>query len=415
MKGNWENESDRRHIQDESAVKPLVDAAYSEKWKAALNILYISGGLLSFSEQILIPILIGFEGSNERNEEMIDLYQARMKTEASELLSPLFTRFLPKILTLMAQQDIEDTEEGTRRVVMVAIESMMNYSDRERMSEIIGNLLVKGISSFSSVFAAWIYKILFEKRQNIIENTLTQEKYESMLDGLRRMRFIKGILRVGMCGECGNFEIALTEVRRSDQKCPKCGYVWGVVTVYKFNENYEKLKANRNDDLPMFITSYLKHELALVSPFGAVEIIPFKVFNGSGSKEAEIDVYIPKESIGIECKTFEEWNFPLTDNRFGSMAGDLVKQLKNYDKTGVETVYIVTNLSADSIEKVYNKIEKENPKFKSIKDFEIIGRDLKDLFSVLDEIKEKINGRFELGFDKMIEGIQDKEYNENGK
>lgn len=386
----------------EQGVKPLIDAAYSEQWKGALDILFISGSILSFSEEIPIPVVIGFEGSNDGNEKLIDLYEARMKTELLELISPLLNIILPPLFNLFAEQKVEETESGVRKVMLVAIESIMNENQTMNLTEIFGNLLVKGLFSFSSIFAAQLYKILWNKMNNVIKNTLEQQKYQRMLENLRQMNFITPLLRVSLCGNCGDFEFTLSSSKAREARCPSCGANWGTLTLFRFNEIYSNLKANTNNDLPLFITSYLRHELALESTFGNVEIFPFKVFNSNMSTNAEVDVWIPSESIGIECKVYEEWNFPLTRNRIGSISGDLVKQLKNYDRAGIERVFVVTNLGEDALEKVSEKVLLKTREFSNVKDVEVLGRNKAELFSLLGYIKEQMSDKISLGIDKMI-------------
>jgi hypothetical protein len=85
------------NIQNEWAVKPLIEAAYSETWNHALDILFIGGPLLSFSETIPTPFLISFNGDEKGTEKFRDLFQAKA---SSALLISFHSPFMGFVIPI---------------------------------------------------------------------------------------------------------------------------------------------------------------------------------------------------------------------------------------------------------------------------------------------------------------------------
>ena len=148
-----ENNYDR----EEYAIKPLIDAANSNQWKEALNILFINGALLSFSDDIPTPFLIGVNGEITGIAKVMDLHNAKFNTELSELLPPILEKIMPPIFSIVAQSKTELEEDQVRTVTMFAMEAIQNEKNATAIMDVVGEFLVKGLFSFSSVLATWIF------------------------------------------------------------------------------------------------------------------------------------------------------------------------------------------------------------------------------------------------------------------
>lgn len=397
----------KTNIQNEWAIKPLIDAAYSETWGHALKILFIGGPLLSFSETIPTPFLISFDGDETGTEKFRDLFQAKASSEIIDLISPLIEKFMPKIITIISQENIHENDEDRRKVVALFVQSVINSEDLSRYSEIFGEILVKGLFSFSSALTSSIFKILYDKWRMIVDNTLQDEDdYKTMLEELEMMKFIEAQLRVSICGQCGNFQLALPGFINEYNPCPQCGNEWGSLTLYKFKDEYASLKANRNNDLPVFIASLLRHKLMFESAISQVELETFKAINGENGTNAEIDLWIPTAKIGIECKVFEEWNFPLTKNRLGSIAGEIKNQIERYNDAKIKKMYIFTNLSGEALEKIEARIKDLKPKRDNIDEIVLFGREQTNFFDGVDSVQKEISKVINQNFGKMIDNMQ---------
>ena len=178
------------------------------------------------------------------------------------------------------------------------------------------------------------------------------------------------------------------------------------MTLYKFNDEYASLKANRSNDLPVFIASLLRHKLRLESAISQVELETFKAVNGENGTNAEIDVSIPTAQIGIECKVFEEWNFPLTKNRVGSIAGEIKNQIERYNDAKIKRMYIFTNLSDEALEKIETRIKDLKPKRDNIDEIVLVGREQTNFFDGVDSVQKEISKVINQNFGKMIDNMQ---------
>ena len=394
------------NIQNEWAVKPLIDAVYSKTWNNVLNILFIGGPLLSFSETIPTPFLISFDGDETGTEKFRDLFEAKATSEIIDLISPLLGELMPKVFTFIAQEEIQGNEEDTQRVVSLFMQSVGKPEELARYSDIFGEVLVKGLFSFSSALTSFVFKILYDKWRMIVDNTLQDDDYETMLKELEMMKFIEAQLRVSICGRCGNFQLSLPGFINEYSACPKCGNEWGSLTLYKFNDEYASLKANKNNDLPVFIASLLRHNLRIEAAISQVELQTFKEVNGENGTNGEIDVWIPTAQIGIECKVFEEWNFPLTRNRVGSIAGEIKNQIERYNDAKIKRMYIFTNLSDEALEKIETRIKDLKPKRDNIDEIVLVGREQTNFFDGVDSVQKEISKVINQNFGKMIDNMQ---------
>ena len=397
----------RINIQNEWAVKPLIEAAYSETWNHALDILFIGGPLLSFSETIPTPFLISFNGDEKGTAKFRDLFQAKASSEIIDLISPLIEELMPTITTIISQENVGGNEEDRQRIVSLFVQSVTKSEDLARYGKIFGEILVKGLFSFSSALTSSVFKILYDKWEMIVDNTLQDEdEFETMVEELKMMKFIKAQLRVSICGQCGNFELVLPGFINEYSACPQCGNEWGSLTLYKFNDEYAFLKSNKNNDLPVFIASFLRHNLRIESAISQVELETFKAVNGESGTNCEIDVFIPTAQIGIECKVFEEWNFPLTRNRVGSIAGEIRNQIERYNDASIKRMYIFTNLSDEALEKINTRINELKPMRNNIDEIVLFGRDQTNFFDGVKSVQEEILKVINQNFGKMIDNMQ---------
>jgi hypothetical protein len=178
-----------------------------------------------------------------------------------------------------------------------------------------------------------------------------------MVDQLKKLGIIEPKIRISICPSCMNNELVISNYLSTNDICPKCGNVWSSGILCLFGEQFGEIKS-MNNDLPLFISTYLKHQIDL-GVFGEkVQIFPNAVLRVK-EKEVEIDVYIPKYKIGIECKNYLTSALPDTTSRIQSLAGQFRTQIMNYQLAGIEQIFIIANLPIKTFERVSKQISEE--------------------------------------------------------
>jgi len=383
----------------EAAIVPLIDAANTKSWKHALNIFYLNGAVLEVPEGTGIPCLISQKGSMVGIEESIDLLIGRSQTRLMPLIMDIARMFLPKLIYLAKETLPETTEnpdeaQNIAALGKIAIDMMPEF---EKLQNIGPKLLLRGAFSISDLIAAGIFKTLTEMRTAQTSCGIKETDYEHMVDALSRLDIIEPILQVSICPKCTNYQLTISTCPTAKTTCPKCGESWTTQTIYMFKGQFSKIKAE-NQDLPLFISSYLKQKTSFSTIFGEIRIYPnahVETQALSNKEIVEIDVYIPDFKIGIECKTHTDPTTPMTTNRLGGMAGNIVDDhIKKYVKTGIENIFIVTNLpqiQAQKLEKAL-KTSAEDQHI-ALKTLKVIPGNIETLLQFLDKLANKITKR----------------------
>jgi hypothetical protein len=382
----------------EAAIIPLIDAANTKSWKHALNIFYLNGAVLEIPEGTGIPCLISQKGSMVGIEESIDLLTGRSQTRLMPLIMDIAKMFLPKLIYSAKETLPEETEnpDEAKNVAAMGKIAMSMMPEFEKLQTTGPKLLLRGAFSISGLIAAGVFKTLTEMRTAQTSCGIKEPDYEHMVDALSRLDVIEPILQVSICPKCTNYQLTISTCPTAKTTCPKCGESWTTQTIYMFKGQLSKIKAE-NQDLQLFISSYLKQKTSISTIFGEIRIYPnAHVETQTTNKETvEIDVYIPDFKIGIECKTHTDPTTPMTTNRLGGMAGNIVDDhIKKYVKTGIENIFIVTNLpqiQAQKLEKAL-KTSAEDQHI-ALKTLKVIPGNIETLLQFLDKLVNKIAKR----------------------
>jgi hypothetical protein len=380
----------------EAAVKPLLQASATDQWRYVLNVLYLNGSVLCVSEDVGLPVLVSVEGDPDEVEESSDLLQAKFKTEISSIVNRGLQSFLPTIINALKEMNAK-SPPGTTPEAMFQAGLVGKITDfLESHSSEISQLLVQGGFRFADVIVASTFESLVRLRRGHIQTTLEESVYEEMVDGLRKLGIIESKLQISLCPDCANYEASLSRSLRHADTCPRCSSEWSTATVYTFGPQYEQVKL-KNNDLPLFVSAYLRYKVNSEAPFGSLNVRPLVEISSTKGHHFEVDVYLPEFQLGIECKIFENSFAPLTKSRLGSIAGDLTEQIKKYYSIGLKKVALITNLPSDSSEKVKAIVSKKLRK--GMPDFEMVPGDVESLLEWLDTlahaIAEKVNKDFE--------------------
>jgi len=383
----------------EDAITPFIDAANTKSWKHGLNIFYLNGAVLEIPEGTGIPCLISQKGSMEGIEECIDLLVGKSQTKLMPLIIDIARLIIPKFFYSTKQILLETTEnidEPKKAAVLTKIitEMMPKF---EKLQTVGPELLLRGAFSISDLIAAGIFKALTEIRSAQTSCGIKETDYEHMIDALSRLDIIKPILQVSICPRCANYQLALSTSPIIKTTCPKCGENWTTQTIYMFKGQIGKIKA-RNQDLPLFISSYLKQKTSVSTIFGEIRIYPnaqVEIQTTTSKENVEIDVYLPDFRIGIECKTQTNPTTPMIKNRLGGMTGDIIsKHIKKYADCGIENIFIVTNLPQNQAQKLRKALQDSVKERRiKVKELHVISGNIEALLQFLDKIAEKITKR----------------------
>lgn len=345
----------------ESAIAPFIDAANTTKWKHALNIIYLNGAVLETVEGTGIPCLISQTGSAEATEESIDLLVGKSQTRLMPLIIDAAKLFLPKLLYTAKKASAETTEnpDNTEAALVATKVVMETMPELEKLQKEAPKLLLKGAFSIPDLIAAGLFKTLTEMRTNQTSCGIKEKDYENMINALSRLDVIEPILQASICSKCTNYQLTISPCPTSKLTCPKCGENWTTQTIYMFKGQLSKIKAE-NQDLPLFISNYLKFKTSPTTMFGEIRIYPNAQVKNTTSKQetVEIDVYIPDFKIGIECKAHSDPTSPMTTQRLNGMTGDIIEShFKKYIKIGIERIFLVTNLPENHAQKLENALK----------------------------------------------------------
>lgn len=400
----------------ESAVKTFVDAANTEKWHNALNILFINGSVMDVSPEAFAPVLVGLNGNRTKVRMASDLLMGKAKTELAPLVSRLIRVFVPKLLVMVRKDEFVDAaEKGESAVQVVLVASMM--SELDSMMGELSKTFIEGAFTLSDMIAVSAFDALCELRRGQVRSALDESDYESMLDLLRRLNVIEPRLQVSLCPECGNYQLTLSRYSQHSEACGRCRTEWITTTLCSLETSLAKLKSD-NADFPIFISAYLRNRLAYSAALADVRIHPNAVMPMNGD-QVEVDVYLPEYGIAIECKVFEDAMAPLTRSRLGSIKGDLIRQLENLANIGIPNITLATNLPAASATKLKATLLKAaQQKNLRIQNLEVAPGDAAVLIRYLNalsdyiatQISEKMSKSFEKTAPKRLKARPD----ENG-
>jgi len=369
----------------EPVVAPLIDATNTTRWRRALAILYMNGDALEIPGNTKIPCLVGVKGPPaEKAKDSIELLMGRAKTQIIPLIKEFIMPHISALLSKFGGIATEIEDDPHRTIVNMLADTMIRKQDEVQAMTV--KLLLRGAFAIPSITAAGLFQALEEIRAGQATCTIGGTDYDGLVESLLRLGLIEPKLQVSICPECSNYQITISPCPTNKTTCPSCGGEWATRTIYMFKSPYDKVKA-QNQDLPLFISSYLKLRTTLTNITEKPEIHP----NAELRKEdtaAEVDVYIPRIKMGIECKVYHNPNSPMTTSRLG-IAGNLRKQLENYAKLGLTHIIIVTNLPEHHAKKIEEKLQ-EHPETPEVDKIEVIPGNTDKLLQFLDELAQQL-------------------------
>jgi hypothetical protein len=374
----------------EPLVRPLLYASNTKHFRDSLNILFLNGSVFEVVEKTGVCSLISLKGASKDVDKAIDLMEGKSRTNIASFYNEFFRLvILPFTINVLKQMDILKQKEFDEKQIRMSIFTitMSNVSELERRMEEVTGLIINGAFLFSDLVVAKIYKGLLEVRNSHLNAGISSESYENMILQLAKLEIIEPVMRVSICPNCMNYELVISKYPSIKENCPKCGGEWSSIILYLFKEQFGKIKSS-NNDLPLFISSYLKNKIESETLGEMVNIHPNAVLRLEEGKEVEVDVYIPSLNIGIECKTHLSSYMPHTAERAKSIAGDYKNQIMKYIEAGIKQVYIVANLPERTREQVSREL-KEGFCDKGV-EIEVIAGNVNALLDFLNKLSSRI-------------------------
>jgi len=386
----------------ESIVKPLLEAASTTHWRNSLNVLYLSGHVMAFSEELQFPCIISARGPYDEVESASDLLKGKTEVAITKIGKDSLPIIMPVITSLLKQEELRTALEEDREEKLVKIFIDLYSSQFQKMQDEFFQIFISGASTIADWITPELYENLLEMREKMIRSAFYDDEYEEMVDSLLKLNLIKPRLQINLCPRCADYQITLTKTATILENCPNCGVEWASVTLFTFIHPYNEIKKN-NSDLPLFISSYLKHKIVTLYPAKELEIFPMAKVSLEDGTIFDIDVYIPEYDMGFECKVFEDAYARMTSSRINSLVGGLLPQIHRYFDAGIQKVFIVTNLVESSSNKVERLLKRKLSESGYPSEVELLAKDYDKLLKWLDEKAQLITNQRAKLFTKSLE------------
>ena len=116
-------------------MRPLVEAAMTQRWRPALQVLYFHGSLLGLTDDLGLPVLVSTRGDKAGLEHVTELLKAQTGAGIRRIMRPWLKTLLPKLIAAIQQSD----QEGTEGIPFEAMAAALGFQ-------------VSGTSEFQSKF-----------------------------------------------------------------------------------------------------------------------------------------------------------------------------------------------------------------------------------------------------------------------
>jgi len=368
-------------------IKPFLTAAGTPSYQNALKILLTNESVL-FYENFHQIVLVKASGAKDKAKKTMELIQSESGLEMGELRREITSQILSpeKLLALLqpviARGDYRDDESMTLQMI-----AQLRKEIGPAFSTLVGPVFMrKGAKPFAQGVA-----VAFAREFLAVEEKQKQamgKDYEDVVQNACKLEIVEPLLEVGICHNCKNWRLTLSEYPERQLQCPYCQEEWLDITLLVFKDFYQELK-KQNKDLPIFISAYLKSKAT--HPISVYPLVPIK------EKRGDIDVYVRESAVGIECKCFQDPHV-ITRNKLDSEAGNIKKQVEQYFKIGLKRVILVTNLSEPDSERLH-KILKE----KYSQDVKVLSGEIDQLLKALTELAKEADECYKANFTERFQ------------
>lgn len=379
----------------EPVVQRLVEAALTDRWRPALQVLYFHGSLLGLTEDLGLPVLVSARGDRSGLEHVTELLKAQTESGLRRAIRPWIKKILPRLIAAVQ----ESGSSGSTRIPFEEVAGALGFridGSVGLQTPFLKEAVKKGFEdavTFSGGIAALAFEFLFERRASYLTNVLPEPEYERMVECLFRLGLIEPQLEVSICPRCRNHYFVVATRPATPVACTQCGHEWVTVELFVFEGPFATL-ALSSSLLAVFSSAYVRERTHAASPILDADIYPLAEFHAEDDRNLEVDVYVPRSRLGLECKTFEDVFAPLTPNRLGSVVGKLTGQLAAYASIGIDEVAVATNLTRPAASRIESELRRKLAKQQvNLAHLEVIPGSPDKLLETLNQISDRLAER----------------------
>lgn len=350
---------------EEESIERLLEVAIAQP-NAALDILLLNHNclpLLSLVPNRSCLAIIEVGGENQDSLKALARAKSKLATAVLPQLGQLLSLTQAAAMGQQLPREAEPIGDFLRKISPEVFQQITKYQmaqislvDRDIMEAIVGLFIDSGIAHARSY------------PQSFDIGEITKE--------LLRLKLVRPEFLASLCHKCGTFRLVVSSYAMERDTCAFCHEHHLFVRIYVLDESFNRLKSE-NRDLPLFLKKYLE----TVSSGVLHAEISKKI---DGGQKGDIDVYVDKTKLGIECKVFVHPSVPGT--KLDSIGGDIAAQLSNYSDAGVLRALVVTNLTEDDATQLASKVAQlllaKKVRFDTLK---ILPRSFENLLKVLKE------------------------------
>ena len=380
----------------EEGIEALLAALKVDKIADACRILFINGDKLSLSAQLEQIGLVNIIGPSEGNIEGADLIAAQAKLQLNSIGKQVMPRMMNDFSESIVAASVEiasiQNEEERQSIMTAKIMEKAKGDGSKEFFKQITPYIGGAIKPLSEFMVGGLYKFLYDKYR---DQSQMIPRFSDVVASLRRLGLASPFLSLALCPSCNNYEFIFSRSARSTTTCPKCGFTWPILIVHELTPEFAALKRN-NNDLPVFISAYLKSKL----PY-PVSVSPNAEFNMKTGK-IEVDVFIPDTRTGIECKNYIN-NITVADSTINTEVGKVCKQIGNYLSIGLKRVIVVTNFAEADANKFRVALKNQTAGIKGLEELYVLGSDINAFSQFLDKECEKIENTVNVKIQKELD------------
>jgi len=344
----------------EQIAQQLVEMSLSQ-CRSILQILFVNPRLLPRftvlpGKQVLG--LVELTGCLEKAREIISLKKSIFSLRA-----------IPSI-----SRDLNGVSDFIRQV-LTQLDSIHPETLQELIPRLVTSQLSEPIPLIETATLEGVIAFLFENFANIYDKQSMGLKDTSVtIKYLHNLGLIKPWLQASICPHCFGLELVVGSHPLNNSPCSKCNLPRIHARIYLFEDQFSQMKM-KEEDLPLFISKYLQ-----VRSAGSINSTPFKWFNA----DTEIDVYVPKNCCGVECKTFLR-SLTFGNDDLQQKTSKLVGKIGRYCEVGLKNIIVVSSLNeADSAHLEQNLVKRLKKTDISFESLTVVPGTIDSLLNALD-------------------------------
>lgn len=325
---------------DKSALEYLVQdfliAAGSETLRPACDIFLMHANDLTVGDPRQNLMLVDLDADDDW-DEALDVVSARTSVDGARVAKEILPAFLGPVKSAVARikQSVQGDQKLTPDAQAILIGQFLQPQHRDELGPLFSRALANNVGIVADLLGHALFKLGLDTRNRQIAATVGVIEYDDMVEALERMKVFVPRVRVVLCGECWNLEVAIGRYSGFTNECTRCQREAHVVSLLFPRPELEQLKLNNNSDLPLFISAYLRCKAPL-----PVRMAPCREYEEPIA--GEVDVAIDELDTAVEVKVL---NSPATMNpqKVANEAHDLATQLRKYATLGFKKTIVITN------------------------------------------------------------------------